>query len=417
MTSITFPLAVALAMTFVLRASAQQAPPESVFETPPIIRASEILSPALLKSPHHSVGEKVTTQGYANSYLLTTKAGSTGVSGTSFLVMRIREAAAIDEISKIKGTKQFASAVKEAAKSPLVGAKSLITEPLQTLGNIPKGAKRILGRANENIREGREKSEYEEGTLKSMIGFSKTKRQLAYDLKVDPYSSNKQLQDELDSLAWAGFAGGVGVNVGLGMVSGGGTALVAVKGLKTADSFAQMIRDSNPADLQKINREKLAAMQIPESVYRPFIDNKWYSPTTEAAVVHILERLSPAIGRENFVKAAATATTEFEAQFYMQTARLMALYHQNVGQIAGITDLYGIPVGYDKIGTLIVPLHWDFAAWTSQVATAVGGMQTFQLSGGAPTGVHIYMSGNMSSRAREEIASRQIQLTENAFGR
>ncbi len=392
----------------------QEAPP--AYETPPVLQASEALNPLLLSGLHHQVGEKVTTEGYANTYTLTTTSGTTGVSGTGMLLTRIREANAIAKIAKLKQGKEFTKAVGDAAKSPLAGAKSLITAPIETIGNVPRGAGRIFSRIGEGMKGGN-RSEYEDRTLKNVIGYSKAKRRLAYELQIDPYSSNKVLQDQLNSLAWANYAGGMGVTAGL-TVASGGTALIAVKGLKKADDFAAMIRDSTPTDLRVANRKKLEAMKIPKEAIQAFFENVWYSPTTESALVLFLERLGPVTkGRVTMVKAAATARNEFEAVFYTQTARLMALYHQDVGIVEGITNFHGFPVCYNARDELIVPLDWDYAAWTQQVATAVDGMRTFKIGDSPVTGVHLQVSGKFSDRAKRELAVRGVTLTENAFGR
>jgi len=45
----------------------------------------------------------------------------------------------------------------------------------------------------------------------NVLGYSEQRRQLAKQLRVDPYTTNKVLAEKLDEVAWAAFAGGLGV--------------------------------------------------------------------------------------------------------------------------------------------------------------------------------------------------------------
>ena len=45
--------------------------------------------------------------------------------------------------------------------------------------------------------------------MQQLIGYSDEKRKVAISLDVDPYSTNTVLQQELDGIAWASFAGGM----------------------------------------------------------------------------------------------------------------------------------------------------------------------------------------------------------------
>ena len=106
------------------------------------------------------------------------------------LRMRVQELRALAEIEEIKGGAEFAKAAAQAAKSPLVASKGLITDPVGTVASLPRGAFRVLERANEGLRGRKKRTEYEDSVAKSIIGYSMVKRQIAHRLGVDPYTSN-----------------------------------------------------------------------------------------------------------------------------------------------------------------------------------------------------------------------------------
>src|SRR4029079_9402825 len=133
-------------------------------------------------------------------------------------------------------------------------------------------------------------------------GMQTVKRQLAVDLGVDPYSTNQVLQSELDSVAWASFAGRVSLKVLLLPVGGG--VGVAATVVTTGSDLQQILRESSPGDLKKLNREKLAAMKVPKDTIEKFLDNAAISPSRQTAIVAGLARLEGVEGRAGYVKAA-----------------------------------------------------------------------------------------------------------------
>ena len=392
--------------------AAQDAAPG--FEDQPILEASEILEPALLKGRLHEVGGEVQTFGYANTYLLKSKYGVERVFGTAKLRVRVREIYALKEIEKVKATKEFRDAVTRAAKSPLLATKSLITNPVDTVTGVPRGAfNAVRGRVG-GVLNKREKSEFEDRNVRALIGFSKAKRQLAHRLNVDPYTSNKDLQRELNGLAWASFAGDMSVTIALAAQSG--TALLAAKGLMKIEDFAEAIRDNSPSELASANKKRLAAMGVSEEISGKLLNNVWFSPTLETAFVLILEQLGPASkkGRELLVHLATTAESEDDAIFYVQTARLISHYDRSVAKIVGITHYNGLPICYTGPGRVVVPLNWDHGAWTERATNAIAEIQSLPGEGNL-VDLHIYASGVMTKRVKEELAARKVRLTESVF--
>jgi hypothetical protein len=86
----------------------------------------------------------------------------------------------------------------------------------------------FLNQAGETVKEaaeGRQSTAGEGNAVENMTGFSKTKRDLAIKLGVDPYTTNEVFQEELNKVAWPAFLGTFTVD--LGMAAVGGAALSA----------------------------------------------------------------------------------------------------------------------------------------------------------------------------------------------
>ena len=99
-----------------------------------------------------------------------------------------------------------------------------MTDPVDTASGAVSGVGKLLGRASEAVTGGA-RSDAEESRAKDLIGFSKTKRDYAYELGVDVYSRNPKLQEALDDIAWTGYAGSISTSVAFAAVPGAAGAV------------------------------------------------------------------------------------------------------------------------------------------------------------------------------------------------
>ena len=127
---------------FALPAFAQSQAPKAdapPFEEPPTLRASEILKPEYLSGPHHKVRDAVPTYSGANWFIIDSDFGVFEAEGNALLAQRVAEISAIARLKEISRTEEYGKAVAKAAKSPVLAAKSLITQPAKTVSAVPKG--------------------------------------------------------------------------------------------------------------------------------------------------------------------------------------------------------------------------------------------------------------------------------------
>ena len=170
------------------------------FEAGPTFNASQILPPQLLRGPNHVVENTVRNDGYINLYSIRSKYGVFDGVTTAKLRKRIREINALAAMEKVKGTKVFKDSALEAAGDVWQGTKDLVTKPVKSLTGAVSGVGKMFSRMGEQL-FGSKRSQAEDDRLKALIGFSKTKREYAYEFGVDVYSSNKVLQEELNDMA------------------------------------------------------------------------------------------------------------------------------------------------------------------------------------------------------------------------
>jgi len=405
-------LLLTLSLSAALSCLAQTAPPSASagasFEELPDLKASEILQPELLKGPHHTVRESVLTYSGANQFVIDSEFGVFEADGDEMLLRRINEINAIAQLKDVSRTDQYKNALVTAAKSPIAAAKNIVTDPVNTVANVPKGIMKFMSRAGESVKgigKKRESNAAEGSKMQQMIGFSDAKRKVANSLGVDPYSTNTVLQRELDGIAWASFAGGLTFQVATLPIGGGAGAALTVTGVTS--SFDEMLRDKSPSDLKIMNRKTLLALGASDKETERFLNNNAFSPSEQTAFVLNLKSLDGVANRGAFVRAAGeTSSDESDAIFCVQTAALMAQIHKNDKPLARITMLGDFPTCIAKDGTIIVALQWDYAAWTAGAGAFTSDVQKLAAQSGKNKNALVALSGQVSPRLRQELEKR-----------
>ena len=379
------------------------------FEVSPQRRASELLPADLLSGPYHRVDERVVTGVFSNHYVISSDFGDFEVRGDQMLQARIREIEVLAAMSEMSKTAEFARAAGNALKSPFVATWNLITHPVDTIRGIPISAWNVIEQGSQLVR--RERGELEDSGLLALIGFESKKRQIANELGVDPYSSNKELQKQLNRFAWAAYAGGLPYLF---------VPFVDDRDFQSdvsepADRLTELLLFYSPEDLRRLNRIELAVMGVAKPLRDEFIRHPWYSPRHESVLVEALSALDLTADRAAFIRVAVTADSEDEASFYQRTAELMRAFNDRISTIQRIVVIDGTPMGYTENGTLVLPLPADHTVWNPTIAALMHSMTQGPPAELTIEHTELLVSGTVSLTARQRIEALGVAVTERAF--
>src|SRR5215813_7345549 len=198
------------------------------------------------------------------------------------LAKRIAEVNALVVMEQVKGTTEFTNALKKTGSEVVGSAKNLVTHPVETLSGAASGLGAAFRTASASL-TGPKRSDAEESRVKDMIGFTRMKRDYAYHFGVDVYSDNKVLQDRLDEITWAGYAGSMTLSAALAAVPGGAGAAVSV--VTTNRLLNDLFRTTAPAELRRMNGEKLKAMEVNPDIAEAYVNNGAFSPREQTLLV------------------------------------------------------------------------------------------------------------------------------------
>ena len=175
------------------------------YETPKNRSVKDVLPAAVAAGADYSVSDPVVADGYMYQFKVKSPYAVFDVTGTGALRKLEREIWAIGQLKQVTKSDAFLKSLKDQAGKPLVFAKDVVTKPGETLSGIPKGVSRLFSNAATAITNTKDPSQ--ESTAKELLLIGSFKRDYAARFGVDPYSSNKVLQDELDKIGKAAAFG------------------------------------------------------------------------------------------------------------------------------------------------------------------------------------------------------------------
>ena len=407
-----FSMSLVVVVTWVLCGWASPVPAagsEIPYESYGNLPVTAVLPADMIAGPHYKVRETAFADGYMLSFRIDTDYGVFDVTGDYALRKLLKEIQAISKLREIKKTDVYLKALKDSATSPLAFTKDMLTQPVETVTSIPKGVAKLFSNAATGLTSKRDPSQ--DSRLAAALSMSSQKRQYAYALGVDPYSSNRVLQEELNSLAWAGAAGSLTVSAALAPF--GGPAAMVISYTRLAKTFNDLLQDKNPEELREINGKKLKAMGVSQDLAEKFLDHPNFTPRHDTIIVGSLEMLGGGRGRSEFVEYALKATDEESANFIQNMAETLRGYHQGVAPIQEIRLISGVVLAQASNQTVVAPFPLDYGVWTPDAEAVVKDVTAKSKQAGMRGKVELWVAGSLSPKAKEGLAALGVGVVEH----
>jgi hypothetical protein len=209
----------------------------AAYEPPRTFKASELLTAAEVKGPHHTVAPEVKNDGYFFEFTIQSDYGAMEAEGESLLLTRLNEVRALAELDKVSKSEVFVKAAGQSLANVGKGVAATVQDPGATAKGVGKGLKRFgtnLGRAakrtGEDVADSTKKDDEKkagapekstgdktadaaEGAGKAVLGVNKSYRRWAQKVGADPYTSNQVLKKKLTDIAQVDAAGAIATKV------------------------------------------------------------------------------------------------------------------------------------------------------------------------------------------------------------
>ncbi|MGE9270978.1 MAG: hypothetical protein ACQKBU_09275 [Verrucomicrobiales bacterium] len=352
------------------------------FETAPVLEASRTLEPALLRGPHHRVREHAPSDGYLTHYTMDSDFGVFTCVGRRELERRILELQAIEKLTEVSKSDLFAEGLKRSVEAPIDAVKNIASDPEKAIKQAPKTvghffskvsqsvgntARRVGKRFDDEPKEDVDWAQTGKGistAAKSVAGFDQAKLDTARQLGVDPYTDNSRLQDEIEKVTWAFFAGGLPLRVGAAAVSGGASAALTVT---TTVGIPEDIYDTTPSELAFRDREALTSMGVDDQTLNELFLNPSLTVSLRHGIVQSLRQLPSGPGQVEIIRLAHGLPNPRQVTFLNQALATLVERHRQAPYQE--VNVFGrLPAGLTADGYLEVPAPVDEVFWTEQVA-------------------------------------------------
>lgn len=349
------------------------------FEEPKVFNTSEIIPAYLVAGPHHRVRELAQGDGYMIGFVIDSDYGTYECVGTGELQRRVQEIRAISTLVEVSRSDLFAEGLRKSVEAPIDAVKNIVTDPGGAVKQIPKSVGHFFGKVGSGIgnaaRKAGEKRQDDQKTqpkdvgkgigkvIKSAAGFDKAKLETARQLGIDPYTDNARLQEEIEKVTWAFFAGGLPMKIGMSVApSGASQALSATEFVGQPDDLYRL----TASELDFQDRQTLKAMGItPER-----IDALFANPNLTLSLRHRMVGMVAGFtgsGRGDLVGLMESCDSVWRAHFLADIFDLLKTRQETQPYIS--YGVYGrLAVALTTDGILDVPAPVDYVSWTEPVA-------------------------------------------------
>ena len=394
----------------------------AAYEGPRTFKASELLEPAQVKGPHHSVAPTVNTEGYLHVFDITTDWGPLEAEGKGMLLMRLHEVGALAELDEVSKSAVFVKAAGTSVLNVGKGVASVVQDPGATARGMGEGVKRFgtnLGRkarrtADKAVDSATSDKKDESGksttdkaaetgvsVADSVLGVNAAARRWAQKVGVDPYTSNPILKKALVDLGRIDSAGGMAARIVVPIPP-------IVSGTATA---GKLVWAKDPEALLKENEQKLRDMGVGADVVKQLNLSRGFTLTLHTALAGSLREVNVP-GVADYVATAAESGAEREGMFFAESAGMLARFHKSAPVAAILPDSRAL-VAKTKDGRAVVLLPVDWVRWTEAFDKALTEVEKRAKAEMGATKLEMHMTGTMSAVAKKEMAARGWTVTEN----
>jgi hypothetical protein len=379
------------------------------YEYPTYIIAETILKPEQIKGPYHTVDDRVQYDGMFYRFTVNSPYGTFQANSLMALNILIHELGAIAVMKDVKTEDTAVKSVEQTGEKTVTGIKNLITKPVSTLSGAAEGVGDLFSRTAETIGR-RETTDTEDSKFAQVVGYTKSKGQIATKFGVSIYSRNKVLQDELDRLAMADYLGGIGVGLATSVVPGVGGLVLTTSG--TARLLNDVINNTPPSKLWVQNKNKLLTMGFDADTVDLFLNNPVFTPALETVMVAALDSMEGVFNRGIFIKIGLQASNPDMAEFITEIAVLSAGYHKNVAPLKSFAPMARIVKSIKDNGATVVLLPTDHLIWSERIAGVAEDLTAAEQGKGA--GIELWTLGTLSKQAKSALQARKWMTHENA---
>ncbi|WP_417692299.1 hypothetical protein [Roseibium sp.] len=401
-------LASALGLVLSLLATLPAAAITDTFETAPERDPADALQ-VPLKGPGYELLPPARPEQGFRVYTLQEESGVVTLKGDGLALQRLKEISVLEGLRQAQTTESFMAGVKQAAGKPVDFVQNTVANPIGTAKDTAAGVGKVLSRISDGVEKAVTGEITSAGDLaRTLTGQAEARRELAFKLGVDPYTTYAPLAEALDNAATVSTAGSLGISAVLALVPGG----LAMRAVGATEDLREMVLEESREELMSRTRQALISQGIAAETTDRLLQNPHYTPTELAVIAYHLKDMGALKNKSVLVAQAADAEERGLAYAELRRIVLLLNYHRTVSPLSNMRLVSGLPVALSANGHALLALPYDTVAWTSEMASRLITIQAkLENDPFPPTLVQLMMPGDMTDLAAERLTSFGWDLT------
>ena len=326
------------------------------YEKSPKVSAKKLFPDVDLNTDLYEVKPEVPTDGFLTRIGIKSRFGEMVAVGPGMLETRLHEIEALAKLETLESSDEFQRALKDSGGEKTEGLEKIVDKPKETAQGMAEGIGRFFKRTYRSTKtglqtagdviqeqapgvqagpganlpgkaidpvEGGGESKYARAARASgdvalnILGFDDARRRLCKRMGVDPYTTNKALDEKLDEVTKSLFAGDLAVDFATALIPGGSL-------ISQSNRAGNWVWDTPPGDLRVAIEKDLLAMKFTRKDVDRLLRHRWYPLSFQAALTRSLNTLDGVKGRADIMGLVLSVTTYDQARFVVHTLRMTA---------------------------------------------------------------------------------------------
>ena len=226
------------------------------------------------------------------------------------------------------------------------------------------------------------------------------KRNVAYQLGLDVYSTNPKVQEFLNTVAHARSSGHF--KAGVATIRIPPSRQVKIADGRLQAEIRNLLKSLTPDELDGGVDDQLRRLGVSAEDRNAFLAHPHYSPRHKTAITAYLDYLRGVKSRDVLIRAGLSARSEADALSYETLSRMLAYYHEAVEPISTLELLADLPVALTTSDRLLVLMPLDNIHWSRRTDRIFATLSR-RLSMAAHDFPELVLSGTLTRRARNAL--------------
>ena len=303
------------------------------YEVNSAVPVTNLLVPELAQSIHHRV-EDITFEEKFYNFHVDTDYGLYNVTSIALLKIRVEEIITLGHaINQLrKENEETPDEIPGQLHISADSAMDIITRPVSTASNLAGQLASNLNDTLTGVPVMQEQSELlfdGESTLDPVTAMHK--RNIAFQWRLDVYSTNPKVQEYLNTVAKTRSSGKISAGTPSFNRRVIKPAKIANRELDIEISY--LLKSKNKSELIQINDKLLTELNVRKDVREKFLQHKIYTSSHKTRITQYLMLLEGVKNRSAFIEAAISIGYETMALAYEQAVIMLVYYHMNIAKL------------------------------------------------------------------------------------